>query len=194
MLTPWGYEVESLPDLIDVDAFNAMTGNRYADDPRTPAAIAAASAAIRNACGWHVAPVMACTFTTDGDRGDLWLPCVGLRSVESVKFDGVSQTVEGFNRLGRVRTASPMPRGGLGNVTAEYTAGFDLCTAPGLADVVKDRVVAAIANGYGVTSETVGAVSVSYASDAATDRGGAFVTPSMARALMPYRLVRSHAA
>ena len=193
MLTPWGYEVEELPDLITADEFNAATGGRYESDPRLSSAIAAASSAIRRFCGWHVAPSMECVFTTDGAPGDLWLPCVGLTAVESVEFDGAAQVVKGFNRLGRVRTDRPQPCG-LGNVRVVYVAGYDAAAVPDLADVIKDRILASIANGYGVVSESAGGVSVSLAADAASDRGGAFVPASVARALAPYRLVSAHVA
>lgn len=195
MLTPWGYSVENLPAIIDVETFNEMTGNRYADDSRVQSAIESASAAIRAHCGWHVAPVLECEYVCDGEPGDIWLPCVGLASVESVEFDGEGQTVKGFNRLGRVRTDRPQPCGGLGNVSVSYTAGFDLAATPDLAQVVADRVVAAVALGsYGVASESAGGVSVSYSGTALADSGSAYVPESARSALAAYRLVRSHAA
>ncbi len=194
MLTPWGYEVDELPTIIDVVTFNQITGNRYADDERVCSAIAAASAAIRAYCGWHVAPIVSCEYVTDGERGDIWLPCGGLRSVESVEFDGASQTVSGFNRLGRVRTASPQPCG-LGNVSVSYTAGFDVAAAPDLADVIAQRVVAAVALGsYGIASESAGGVSISYSGTALSDAGGVFIPDSVKAALTPYKLVKCHVA
>lgn len=197
MLTPWGYSIdaESVPGIIDVATFDDITGDRYAGDERVEPAIAAATASIRAYCGWHVAPVLACDIVMDGERGDLWLPCVGLRSVESVEFDGVGQTVKGFNRLGRVRTDRPQPLGGLGNVAVSYTAGFELDATPDLADVIAQRVVAAVALGsYGVASESAGGVSVSYGGAALSDAGGAFIPDSVKAALAPYRLVKSHVA
>lgn len=195
-MTPWGYDVDgSLPPLIDAETFNELTGNRYADDERVPAALEAASAAIRAFCGWHVAPVLACRRVADGERGDIWLPCAGLRSVESVTFGDVEQVVSGFNRLGRVRTQGSQPLGGLGNVSVTYTAGFDLDATPDLAQVVAQRVVAQVAMGaYGVASESVGGVSVSYSGTALADAGGTFIPESARAALAPYRLVSAHVA
>jgi hypothetical protein len=195
MLTPWGYEVEELPPIIDLDEFNALTGNRYAGDERLEGAIAAATAAIRAHCGWHVAPILPCEFVTDGEPGDIWLPCVGLRSVGSVTFGGVGQDVRGFNRLGRVRTSGDQPVGGLGDVAVSYTAGFDLDATPDLAAIVAQRVVATVALGsYGVASESAGGVSVSYSGTALSDAGGTFIPDSAKAALAPYRLVSAHAA
>lgn len=194
MLTPWGYSVESLPPLLTADQFNAITGGRYAGDERLDAAIAAASAAIRAWCGWHVAPILTCEYVCDGQRGDIWLPCAGLRSVDSVEFAGAAQEVLGFNRLGRVRTASAQPCG-LGNVSVTYSAGYDVDAAPDLADVVAQRVVAAVAmTAYGIASESAGGVSISYSTAAQADAGAGYVPESARAALMPYRLVSAHVA
>ena len=88
-MTPWGYDVDgTLPPLIDVETFNELTGGRYADDERLDSAIDAASAAIRAYCGWHVAPVLDCSITLDGEAGDIWLPTNALASVTSAKVGG----------------------------------------------------------------------------------------------------------
>lgn len=196
MLTTWGYSIdaEAMPDLIDVATYDEATGGRFSGDERVPAAIAAASAAIRNYCGWHVAPALACEYVTDGERGDLWLPCTALRSVESVTFDGDPATVKGHNQMGRVRTDRPQPCG-IGNVSASYTAGYDAAAVPDLLGVVVQRVTATIALGaYGVASESAGGVAISYGGSALDDKGGAFLPADVRAALAPYRLVRSHAA
>lgn len=197
MLTPWGYSIDgaAVPDIIDADTFDELTGGRYSSDTRVQSAIVAASAAIRNYCGWHVAPLLTCEFVTDGERGDIWLPCVALASVDAVEFDGVAQTVKGYNRLGRVRTDRPQPCGGLGNVRVTYSAGYDVAATPDLATIIAQRVVAHVALGsYGVASESAGGVSVSYSGQALEDAGGAYLPQSVRDALAPYRLVKSHAA
>lgn len=195
MLTPWGYSVDELPSIIDVVTFNQITDNRYADDERVCSAIAAATAVIRAYCGWHVAPILTCEYVCDGERGDIWLPCAGLRSVGSVEFDGVAQDVRGFNRHGRVRTANRQPIGGLGNVSVTYSAGFDLEATPDLAQIVAQRVVAEVAlSAYGIASESAGGVSISYSGTALSDSGSAFLPDSVKAALSAYRLVSAHVA
>lgn len=195
MLTPWGYSVDSLPPIIGIDEFNDMTGNRYASDGRVESAIAAATAAIRAYCGWHVAPILTCEYVCDGERGDIWLPCAGLRSVDSVEFDGVAQDVRGFNRHGRVRTANRQPCGGLGNVSVTYSAGYDLDATPDLAQLIAQRVVAEVAlSAYGIASETAGGVSISYSGTALSDAGSSFLPDSAKAALSAYRLVSAHVA
>ena len=193
MLTPWGYEVDELPDLITVSDFNAATNNRYAGDARIEPAISAASAAIRAWCGWHVAPVLDCTITLDGEAGDIWLPTNALASVTSAKVGGEDVTVTGSNRRGRVRLAHKTC--GLGNVEVGYVAGYDVAACPDLMGVVVQRVMASVAmTTYGVSQETAGGVSISYSGSALSDLGSAFLPDSVKAALSTYRLVRSHAA
>ena len=193
MLTPWGYEVDELPDLITVSDFNAATNNRYAGDARIEPAIASASAAIRAWCGWHVAPVLDCSITLDGEAGDIWLPTNALASVTSAKVGGEDVTVTGSNRRGRVRLEHKTC--GLGNVAIDYVAGYDVSACPDLMGVVVQRVMASVAmTTYGVSQETAGGVSISYSGSALSDLGSAFLPDSVKAALSTYRLVRSHAA
>ena len=193
MLTPWGYEVDELPDLITVSDFNAATNNRYAGDARIEPAIASASAAIRAWCGWHVAPVLDCSITLDGEAGDIWLPTNALASVTSAKVGGEDVTVTGSNRRGRVRLEHKTC--GLGNVAIDYVAGYDIAACPDLMGVVVQRVMASVAmTTYGVSQETAGGVSISYSGSALSDLGSAFLPDSVKAALSTYRLVRSHAA
>lgn len=193
MLTPWGYEVDELPDLITVSDFNAATNDRYAGDARIEPAIASASAAIRAYCGWHVAPVLDCSITLDGEAGDIWLPTNALASVTSATVGGEDVTVTGSNRRGRVRLAHKTC--GLGNVAIDYVAGYDVAACPDLMGVVVQRVMASVAmTTYGVSQETAGGVSISYSGSALSDLGSAFLPDSVKAALSTYRLVRSHAA
>lgn len=193
MLTPWGYEVDELPDLITVSDFNAATNDRYAGDARIEPAIASASAAIRAWCGWHVAPVLDCSITLDGEAGDIWLPTNALASVTSAKVGGEDVTVTGSNRRGRVRLEHKTC--GLGNVAIDYVAGYDVAACPDLMGVVVQRVMASVAmTTYGVSQETAGGVSISYSGSALSDLGSAFLPDSVKAALSTYRLVRSHAA
>lgn len=193
MLTPWGYEVDELPDLITVSDFNEATNSRYAGDARIEPAIASASAAIRAYCGWHVAPVLDCSITLDGEAGDIWLPTNALASVTSAKVGGEDVTVTGSNRRGRVRLEHKTC--GLGNVAIDYVAGYDVTACPDLMGVVVQRVMASVAmTTYGVSQETAGGVSISYSGSALSDLGSAFLPDSVKAALSTYRLVRSHAA
>lgn len=193
-MTPWGYEVDGdLPPLIDRDEFDAITGGKWADDMRVEPMLAAASAAIRNHCGWHVAPSVACRATIDADEptSALWLPTTCMTSLDSLAVGGVEVDAQ-WGRLGQVRPACRVPRG-LQAATVGYHAGYERVT-PDLAAVVAGVVVHAVALSYGVTSESAGGVSVSYASGAAY--GGAAMaslTDADRAALVPYVAVVAHA-
>lgn len=192
-LTPWGYEVDGdLPPLIDTETFDAMTGGKWATDERIPQAIAAASAAIRDWCGWHVAPSMPCRATVDGDgSGSVWLPTTCLTSVTSVEYAASTPSGIQWSRIGQVVPSERVPLG-LGAATIEYAAGFP--TVPdNVAAVVAGLVVRGVALSYGVTAESAGGVSVSYAQGAAYAASAASVTDADQRSLAPYRAVRAHA-
>jgi len=129
----------------------------------------------------------------DGEAGDIWLPTNALASVTSAKVGGEDVTVTGSNRRGRVRLEHKTC--GLGNVTIDYVAGYDVAACPDLMGVVVQRVMASVAmTTYGVSQETAGGVSISYSGSALSDLGSAFLPDSVKAALSTYRLVRSHAA
>lgn len=191
-LTPWGYEVDGdLPPLIDADEFDALTGGKWSSDPRVPYVIAAASAAIRNACGWHVAPSAQCRATLDGDgMRSMWLPTTCLTGVTEVTVNGQTPTGIQWSRIGQLQVDGAVPQG-LQAATVDYTAGFAALPADvGL--LVADLVARGIALSYGVSSETSGDVSVSYTGTAANAASASLTDADLAR-LSQYRVVRSHA-
>ena len=193
--TPWGYDVDgALPPLIDPDLFCEIKGQKWATDERLEPAIAAASAAIRNACGWHVAPSMSCRATVDGEGNrNVFLPTSHLTGVTSVEVGGTATDAYQWSRIGQLRLDRPLPRD-LQAATVEYEAGYDAELLPDLAEAVASVVVHRIALSYGVTSETAGGVSISYAQGAAFGGATASLTDSERDALAPYRVVRSHAS
>lgn len=174
-LTPWGYEADgAVPPL--------ATGAE------------AASAAIRNSCGWHVSPSMACrcTFDLDEPTRSLWLPARNVTAISSVTVGG--EEVDGYqwSRLGQVLLDVPAPRG-LRSVVVEYAAGTDdagdlAALAAGVAARAK-----ALAARPGVTSESAGGVSVSVSASMASASAAPFLTDVERAAIAPYRVVRSHA-
>ena len=93
LMTTWGYAIEDaeeLTDLLTVEEFNAITANKYAGDARIQEAIKAASMAIRNYCGWHIFPQLACICSErilSGDGRLKWafhlLPSMGMLSLIS---------------------------------------------------------------------------------------------------------------
>lgn len=192
-MAPWGYEVDgTLPPLITVGEFDAMTGGKWANDERVEPAILAASAAIRSYCRWHVYPSLSCraTLDTDGSRS-LWLQTTMLTGVDSVTVNG-SEIGDAYqwSRIGQVMPDQrPLPA--LQGAVVEYTAGIDTLPSD-LAEAVKNVVIRAVALSYGVASESAGGVSISYNPNAAY-MAASSGAESQAVALEPYKVVRSHA-
>ena len=194
-LTQWGYEIDgTLPPLITQDDFDALTGYAWSDDERVAPAIAAASAAIRNFCGWHVAPSASCRAVLDVDgKRSLWLPTRCLTSVTSVTVRGQEVTSYQWSRLGQV-LPSAWVEPGLQAATVEYVAGLPV-TGDLLALVagVVAHAVALAPTSYGILSETAGGVSLTRAQGAAYAGISAALTDADKAALAPYKVVMAHA-
>lgn len=194
-LTQWGYEIDgTLAPLIDYETFCDLTGFAWASDTRVYPAMAAASAAIRNYCRWHVAPSMPCRATIDTDgSASLWLPTRFMTSVTSVQAHGAEITDYQWSRLGQVLPSSRVAPG-LQAATVEYVAGLEI--TDDLAAVVAAVVAHTIAvtpTSYGVLSESAGGVSITRAQGAAYGGISATLSDSEREALAPYRVVRAHA-
>ena len=192
MYTPWGYETETLPPLLSEAEYNQATGNAHAGDPRLSIALDAASAAIRNECGWHIAPSLDCKVTLSCRGKVAHLPARAVTAINSVTENGEELSAGAYEARqdGLLRRACFREwTRNWGGVVVEYTAGYD--DLPDLKAAAMHLVEAALAIPQGVASESAGGVSISYATQAAT------VTTSMVggmrSALAPYRLVVAHA-
>lgn len=190
MYTPWGYEVESLPPIISASDYQTITGRTATDE-----AVKAASAAIRNVCGWHVAPSIECTASVVPNGRLLNLPARYVSAISSVTESGESLTSGDYE----ARQDGLIRRCGFRNwgqdwqgITIVYTAGFSLDAVPDLADIAIKIIDAAQSVPVGVASETAGNVSISY--DTAVSAVSAQAALAYAFALAPYKLVSSHAA
>ena len=206
MFTAWGYEIDGtqLPPLLTVEAFNEMTGGKYAGDLRAASALSAASQAVRNACGWHVAPSLQCTYTAqrigdaEGRPARLFaLPALLVTAVDSLTESGVELSAGEYEwaRDGLVRRCCWKCWPTAWNaVEVSYTAGFDAGAVPDLAEAVRAIAEGVIAIGgtAGVRSESADGVTIAYNVDASSI--AAALTEQQRAALSPYRLVRAYAA
>lgn len=202
MRTAWGYDVDasSLPPLLSVAEFKTMTGGRY-DDDRAELAIGAASAAIRNACGWHISPSLGCTAVLTAEGKLARVPAAYVSEISKVEERGKTRTwvelmVPGeaeWSHNGIIRRCcfKAFPSG-LDAVRIAYIAGFDIDAVPDLAQAVMGIAEGVLALPAGVTSESAGGVSVSYASSASSIAGA--LTSGLMAQLAPYKVVGSHAA
>lgn len=204
VFTPWGYSVSALPALMDEAQFHAYTGNRYADTPaaQLSAAINAATAAVRNVCGWHVAPSIECeAVLTAGDEltGErtrvLALPASYVSGIYSITEGGAELGAGEFAALknGLIRrTCFKAWSNAWGAIAVDYQAGYDLDAVPDFVGAVVHVIEAALSVPTGVSSETAGGVSISYSQN--VSNVAMVAAQQMGAALSPYKVVRAHAA
>jgi hypothetical protein len=114
----------------------------------------AAIAAIRGACGWHVAPNLTETAKVDGwGGGSLLLPTLHLTGITSITNQGTALTVEdlSWSELGIVHGATWSSK--LGSIEVVFTHGFEQFPAELLAVA---RAMAREGVGTGAKSMTSG--------------------------------------
>lgn len=166
--TPWGYDIdddtlEAVPALVTPDDIATASGGRIAaSDPRLPGVCASVSAAIRNWCGWHVAPALPCVVDTTIDDRIAYLPAKHVREVKSVACG--ADDIAGFQwrRDGLVRlSCRPSRRGSWGAYRIAYVAGVDL-ESSALVGVASQIALNQLVASPGVRNESVGQVSMSY--------------------------------
>lgn len=212
-MTPWGYimDAETLPDLITINDFSAFTNNKFGmSDVRIAPNIASASEAVRNFCGWHVAPSLECGMLYNvHDLRDAFvgpdlliqLPATFVTNVSKVVLGAVwnseaddwdGEIIEDMERIdfgmgdGLVRVYDVGHLDRKARVFIKYTAGFS-ATPPNVKELVANCVTHAFTNTYGVASEAAGGVSVSY-SAAWTGKGSTALTNDTRATLDVYKV------
>lgn len=199
LLTTWGYtltNLETLPDFITVEEFNAYTGNKYAGDARIAGAIAAASQGIRDSVCWHLYPTAPCKLEMVGlDKRitktlyglQIQLPACYVTAVSRVNIDGVDLTNFALETSGILRVYNAGCR--INSVIIiEYTAGLPESLISTIKDIAAARAVKPLAQSYGVNSESAGGVSISYNSAWASDTSASLLQSVEKAALEPYSL------
>lgn len=194
MLTPWGYEVDAIGPMLSVDDFARMTGADVADAPRVRFAIDAATSAVRDWCGWHVAPAAACRALCTPDGRIIVLPSRCVSEIKAVKDGGeplspgqYEARTDGLIRRAGFRVWSP----GWNAVEVSFTSGFAPEECESVRHAVASVAQAALNASIGISSETAGGVSVSYATSMQSV-ADAVSRPGVKVVLSPYRLVRAH--
>ena len=190
-ITPWGYAVDgSIPDIITVAEFNVLTNNRFAADPMLSTTISAASAAIRDYCGWHVAPSAKCIAGCFGGSRLLHLPFRGVSSISKIEENGVELDPSTYSLdprgLGEVYRTGGFYWCGLRwhRITVYAQAGYDLAAAPILKQALIQLVSSSLAGPLGVKEEHAGQVGITYANAGA----GIVLSPQVTACLDPYRV------
>lgn len=178
--TPWGYSIEldggAMPPIMTPAQLGELTGGRFdAFTEGAEAALEAVSAAVRDACGWHVSPVLTCVERTQGPGRVIALRTLALHKVLSVEECG-QVLAEGdceWNGRGLLRRAcwKQWPRR-WGSVSVRYESGIPAEMAPALRAVVAQVAANCLAAPAGVSSEQAGSVAISYNQTASGVSGG----------------------
>lgn len=200
LLTHWGYRIkgtETLGDLLTNVEYNELTAGKYAGDTRIASDIAAASSAIRNYCGWHIAPSLQCELSTTffdkrvGRKGAavlIQLPARFVSAIESVKIDGISYTSFVFETNGLLKVYGVEPYPEWTPIVVEYTAGLTSELLRGIKELVAHRVTHALASSEGVQSEAAGGVSITYSANWTNSARATALTDDNKEVLAPFRL------
>ena len=176
IVTNWGYTltgIDKLPDMLTEEEYNGLTGYKHEADVRDPGNIKAACAAIRNYCGWHLAPPEPCELkmvmedqrvTHVGRDLLIQLPAKFVSAVTSVTIGEVGCSEFSFESNGILKVYNA-PLQGVKRytpITITYTAGLPVEMMDGIKELVAHRVTHAAASSNGITSEAAGGVSVTY--------------------------------
>ena len=202
LLTNWGYTLineSEMPEMLEVSDFNQYTANKYAGDSRVAADISAASAAIRNYCGWHVYPSEACELnTTFYDRrvgvvyGEILiqLPAAYVTEVTSIKIGGVTHEdyVLEPNGLLRIYNIHWHDIHRYTKLVVDYTAGLPDELMDSVKELIAHRVTHALASSAGVQSETAGGVSITYNAGWVNSARATALADDNKEVLAPYRI------
>lgn len=202
ILTPWGYTITDEGDLepmLSEADFNALTANKYAGDARITPNLAAACAAIRNWCGWHVYPARACQLTERLLAGNgrvkrvgpdllIQLPAAFVTvpvsvTIDGAPFDDFDLAPNGILRLFDVGWMTRRTQ-----IVVTYSAGLDDGMMDGIRELIAHRVTHALASSAGVQSETAGGVSVTYSANWINSARSTALPDDNKEVLAPYRV------
>lgn len=209
-LSPWGYIIDSenLPAFISVDDFNLFTNGKFAGDARIVSTLPSASEAIRNFCGWHIAPSLTCGMVYNvldlrdafvGRELLIQLPATYVTGIQKIVLNAVLNPSTGLyegdetddyeNGMGdgllRIYDVGNLNR--KSRIFIKYTAGFT-DTPSAIKELTADRVSHAVTNPYGVNSEAAGGVSVSYSGAWAGSANSSSLPSDSREILEAYRL------
>lgn len=179
--TQWGYSVEvdgaKLPPLLTAEQFDAMGGADMSASPEAKAAtVAAASQAIRDWCGWHVAPRLWCRFPVQSGRG-VMMPVM---AVEAGSLTYTGEAVEvGASSFGALYR-QPVPM-----VNVSVRAGID---SGALMQVCFQMAANNLVATAGLREEHVGTAGATYNQTDSGVSGGVRMLDSDRALLAPYRL------
>lgn len=144
--------------------------------------LAAATNAIQEYCGWHIAPLQGVDFVRRfPSREQVWLPAMRVTGVTAATIDGVDLS----DRLGGIEFDPVTGWTNLAgrSISVTFTAGYEQVPAD-LKLLTLEMCAGALGSPLGITREQAGGVSVTF------DRAGGGITDQDAARLTPYVLGR----
>lgn len=198
--TPWGYEVGvdeggAIPPLIDSEQLSALTQGRFGPETQgVDDVLSGVSAAIRAACGWHVAPSLPCRAALDGGDRVVCLPALLVTGIESVTERGqeLGEGAYEWSQAGMLRRCQwKRWAPGYGSVLVEYEAGLPTAVAAELAVIAAQVASNSLVAPAGVRQESAGDVSITYNQTGNGVSGGVRLLDSDLAMLSRYRLERT---
>ena len=193
--TAWGYMVahdsddqtwNGIPPLISRTDFNKATGNRWSTDTdMVDMVLAAVSQAVRNFCGWHIAPNLPCLYVAYGLEGKIAkLPSLMVTDCVLLDIDGEEHTVD-WQPRGLVKA-----KGWWNPSWGKYAFGFNSGYE---SDAMLSQIIVQVASNHmaaapGIREEQAGAVRLSYNQMANGVSGGVTLLDREQMLLAPYRL------
>ncbi len=202
LTTNWGYTItgaDTLADMLTQADFDIMTANKFAGDVRIPASLSAASMGVRNHCGWHVSPPLACEFSERLLYGNgrikrvnndflVQLPAAFVTAVSAVMIDGEAWTDYAFEQNGIVRLFDVSPVSRKTEITVSYTAGIPDALMGSIKEIISGRATRALVAPNGVSSESAGGVSISYSASWSNGGGAGALQSTDLETLEPYKV------
>lgn len=186
--TPWHYAVDSLPPMMTVEDFMTLNPEFSATYGQIGAMLNAVSGAIRTYCGWHISPILECTFTGRGDGQLLMLPAMGVQGITALTVDGETSDDYQWDDGGMIRLNNGAFPRSFRSVVCEYSAGIE---SPELAQIVSQIAANALVAAPGVNSESAGNVSISYNKTGDGITGGVSLLARDYALLAPYKLSKA---
>lgn len=152
-----------------------------------------AAAAVRRACGWHIAPIITQEVVLDGYRGagpEIDLPTLRLRSLLRVTNDGNDIDVSTIDASadGTIALTSGRWSRRLGGIRITMEHGYDLDDVADLQNLIVSIAARAAVSPNGVVQEATGAVNIRFSTFGGGASGGIALMSHERELLDSYRL------
>lgn len=174
--------------MLTVDDFRAANPEFSATDDQIAVVLDAVSGAIRAYCGWHVSPILECTYTGRGDGRLLMLPAMGVQSVDSLTVNGATVDEYAWDDYGMIELSNGCFPRVFRSAECVYTAGIE---SPELAQIVAQIASNALVAAPGVSAESAGNVSISYNKTGDGITGGVSLLERDYALLASYKLAKA---